>query len=130
VDCRCGYNIVLVILFIALIMTFLTELTSNTATTEIILPILAGIGISSEINPLLLMIPATLSASMAFMLPVATPPNAIIFGTGRLSVMQMAKTGLVMNLIGAVVITLMMYFWGRFAFGLDLFGFPAWAAIN
>jgi solute carrier family 13 (sodium-dependent dicarboxylate transporter), member 2/3/5 len=124
------YNIVLVILFIALIMTFLTELTSNTATTEIILPILAGIGISSEINPLLLMIPATLSASMAFMLPVATPPNAIIFGTGRLSVMQMAKTGLVMNLIGAVVITLMMYFWGRFAFGLDLFGFPAWAAIN
>ncbi|MBS4060707.1 MAG: SLC13/DASS family transporter [Bacteroidetes bacterium] len=121
------YNIFIVILAISLIMTFLTELTSNTATTEIILPILAGIAISANINPLLLMVPATLSASMAFMLPVATPPNAIIFGTSRISVLQMARTGLVLNLVGAVVIMLMMYFWGKFAFGIDVMEFPAWA---
>lgn len=99
-----------VILLISLAMTFLTELTSNTATTEMILPILAGMSISSGIDPLLLMIPATMSASMAFMLPVATPPNAIIFGTGRISVARMARTGLFINLAGAVVITLMIFY--------------------
>lgn len=102
----------LIILTICLVITFLTELTSNTATTEMALPILAGIAITTDINPLVLMIPATMSASMAFMLPVATPPNAIIFGSGRISVGQMARTGLFLNLIGAVVIMLMMYFWG------------------
>ncbi|PKO99936.1 MAG: sodium:dicarboxylate symporter [Bacteroidetes bacterium HGW-Bacteroidetes-8] len=110
---------IVIILVISLFMTFLTELTSNTATTEMILPILAGIAITTNINPLLLMIPATLSASMAFMLPVATPPNAIIFGTSRISVGQMAKTGLFLNLVGAVVITLMMYFWGSFVFNIN-----------
>jgi solute carrier family 13 (sodium-dependent dicarboxylate transporter), member 2/3/5 len=107
-----------VILCIALIMTFLTELTSNTATTEMILPILAGIAVTTQINPLLLMIPATLSASMAFMLPVATPPNAIIFGTSRVTIAQMARTGLALNLAGALIITSMMYFWGRVVFGI------------
>jgi solute carrier family 13 (sodium-dependent dicarboxylate transporter), member 2/3/5 len=106
----------LIILLISLLITFLTELTSNTATTEMILPILAGLAISSDIHPLLLMIPATMSASMAFMLPVATPPNAIIFGSGRISVGQMARTGLLLNLTGAVVIMLMMYFWGEVVF--------------
>jgi sodium-dependent dicarboxylate transporter 2/3/5 len=106
----------LIILLISLVITFLTELTSNTATTEMILPILAGLAISSDIHPLLLMIPATMSASMAFMLPVATPPNAIIFGSGRISVGQMARTGLFLNLAGAVVIMLMMYFWGDIVF--------------
>jgi sodium-dependent dicarboxylate transporter 2/3/5 len=81
-----------------------------------VLPILAGIAITTGMNPLLLMIPATMSASMAFMLPVATPPNAIIFGTGRISVGMMAKTGLAINLFGAIVITLMMYFWGAKVF--------------
>ena len=107
---------ILIILSISLVITFLTELTSNTATTEMILPILAGIAITTGINPLMLMIPATMSASMAFMLPVATPPNAIIFGTGRISVSRMAKTGFVINIVGAVVITMMMYFWGAVVF--------------
>ncbi len=110
---------IVIILVISLIITFLTELTSNTATTEMILPILAGIAITTNINPLLLMIPATMSASMAFMLPVATPPNAIIFGTSRISVGQMAKTGLFLNLVGAVVITAMMYLWGSFVFNIN-----------
>jgi len=108
-----------IILLICLTITFLTELTSNTATTEMILPILAGMAITSGIHPLLLMIPATISASMAFMLPVATPPNAIVFGTNRISVGQMARTGLAINLIGAIVITLMMYFWGNVIFNTN-----------
>lgn len=109
---------ILIILSISLVMTFLTELTSNTAVTEMVLPILAGIAITSNINPMLLMVPATLSASMAFMLPVATPPNAIIFGTGRITVWQMARTGFILNLIGAVIITLMTYYWGGFVFNI------------
>ena len=108
----------LVILTISLVITFLTELTSNTATTEMILPILAGLSITSGIHPLMLMIPATLSASMAFMLPVATPPNAIIFGSGRITIGQMARTGLLINLVGAVIIMLMMYFYGNLIFGI------------
>ncbi|HMM12880.1 MAG TPA: SLC13 family permease [Bacteroidales bacterium] len=107
-----------VILFVSLIITFLTELTSNTATIEMVLPVLAGLAITSGIHPLLLMIPATLSASMAFMMPVATPPNAIIFGTSRITVGQMARTGLILNLAGAVVITMMMYYWGDMVFNV------------
>jgi len=107
------------ILSIALVITFLTELTSNTATTEMVLPILAGIAISTDIHPLLLMVPATLSASMAFMLPVATPPNAIVFGSSRVTMRQMARTGLFMILYAAVIITLMIYYWGNRVFGLD-----------
>lgn len=121
------FNPILVILAIALLITFLTELTSNTATTEMILPILAGIAISTKTNPLLFMLPATLSASMAFMLPVATPPNAIVFVTGRITVFQMAKTGLLLNLIGAIIITGMTYLFGTFVFDIRLDEFPAWA---
>ena len=104
----------IVILIISLVMTFLTELTSNTATTEMMLPILAGIAVTTGLNPLMLMIPATISASMAFMMPVATPPNAIIFGTGRVSVKTMAKTGFVINIIGALIITLFVYLGSMF----------------
>lgn len=116
---------IIVILVVSLVITFLTELTSNTATTEMVLPVLAGLAITSGIHPLLLMIPATLSASMAFMMPVATPPNAIIFGTSRITVGQMARTGLILNLAGAIVITLMMYFWGDAVFGVNG-GLPEW----
>jgi sodium-dependent dicarboxylate transporter 2/3/5 len=121
------YNTILVIFTIAILMTFLTELTSNTATTEMILPILAGIAITTQINPLLFMIPATLSGSMAFMLPVATPPNAIVFGTNRLNVSQMARNGIILNLVGAVIITLMTYFLGTVVFGIQSDVFPEWA---
>jgi len=125
-----NFNILIVIFFIALLMTILTELTSNTATTEMILPILAGIAVSAQMNPLLLMLPATLSGSMAFMLPVATPPNAIVFGTNRMKVIQMARAGLALNLIGAVVITLMTYWIGMMVFGVSLSEFPEWAVIS
>jgi sodium-dependent dicarboxylate transporter 2/3/5 len=111
-------------------MTFLTELTSNTATTEMILPILAGIAISTQTNPLLFMIPATLSGSMAFMLPVATPPNAIVFGTNRLKISQMARNGLILNLVGAITITLMTYWIGSLVFNIDPNIFPEWARVK
>jgi len=119
---------VFIIALVALLMTFLTELTSNTATTEMILPVLAGLSVATKIHPLLFMLPATLSASMAFMLPVATPPNAIIFGTNKLRVIDMVKTGIVMNIAGTIVITLSVYFIARWAFGIDLDIFPQWAA--
>ena len=118
---------VLVIAIICFMLTFLTELTSNTATTEMFLPILAGLAMSIKVNPLLFMIPATLSASMAFMLPVATPPNAIVFGTNRITMMEMAKTGIVLNFIGILVITLITYYWGQWVFTIDPSVFPSWA---
>jgi len=108
-------------------MSFLTELTSNIASTEMILPILAGMAVSIKVDPLLLMMPATVAASLAFMLPVATPPNAIIFATGRLRIIDMAKTGFLLNLAGIIVVTLVTYFWGTLVFGIDVNSFPDWA---
>lgn len=105
-----GMDIILLIFIICLTITFLTELTSNTATAQIILPILASIAIEFEIDPLLLMIPATISASMAFMMPVATPPNAIVLGSQRINILDMAKAGIVLNLVFAVLITIYFYF--------------------
>jgi len=125
-----GAHPIFLILAICLMMTFLTELTSNTATTEMLLPVLAGIGIAGNMNPLLFMLPATLSASMAFMLPVATPPNAIIFGTNRISMMDMAKTGFILNIAGALIITLATYYLGTAIFGININEFPSWANIK
>ena len=113
---------------ICLAITFLTELTSNTATTEMILPILAAVSVATEIHPLLLMIPATLSGSCAFMMPVATPPNAIVFGSERLRISDMAKAGLILNLVGAAVITLVFLLVGTSVFGIEAGHFPEWAA--
>jgi len=125
-----GLHPILIISIIALTMTFLTELTSNTATTEMLLPILAGLSVTINVNPLLFMLPATISASMAFMLPVATPPNAIVFGSNKITVMEMAKTGIVLNLIGVVVITLVTYFWGSWVFGIEPGVMPTWAVMG
>ena len=122
-----GVHPLIIIFSIALIVTFLTELTSNTATVETFLPILAGLAISIETNPLLFMLPATIAGSMAFMLPVATPPNAIIFGTRRVRITQMIKTGLFLNIVGTIVISLMVYFVATQIFDIDLNGFPTWA---
>ncbi len=108
-------------------LTFLTELTSNTATTEMVLPILASAGTSMGVHPLMLMIPATISASCAFMLPVATPPNAIIFGSGRITVADMAKVGIVINLIGVAVITTVFLLLGTAVFSIDPGILPDWA---
>jgi len=104
-----GLPPILLVLVVCTTITFLTELTSNTATTEMVLPILAALGAAIKVDPLQLMIPATLSASCAFMLPVATPPNAIIFGTGRITMRDLMRSGLRLNLIGIVLITVWTY---------------------
>lgn len=105
-----GLPLWLIILMVALLVTFLTEITSNIATTSLFMPIMGGLAVSMGFHPFMLMLPAVLSASCAFMLPVATPPNAIVFGSGRINIMQMARTGFIINLIGTVVITLVIYF--------------------
>ncbi|KAL3043149.1 hypothetical protein OYC64_020963 [Pagothenia borchgrevinki] len=107
-----------------LVATF-TECTSNVATATLFLPILASMCQSISLNPLYVMIPCTLSASFAFMLPVATPPNAIVFSSGFLKVSDMAKAGIVMNVIGIGCISLAINTWGHVIFGLDTF--PSWA---
>jgi sodium-dependent dicarboxylate transporter 2/3/5 len=90
---------------ICLVITFLTEMTSNTATTTLMMPILAAAALGAGLPPELLMVPAAMSASCAFMMPVATAPNAIMFGTGRFTTRTMASEGVVLNLLGAGVIT-------------------------
>ena len=117
----------LIILVVTLVITFLTELTSNVATVETFLPILAGLAMSTELNPLLFMLPATIAASLAFMLPSATAPNAIVFGTNRLRVIDMSKTGLVLNFIGIIIVTLATYYLGTFIFNIILDTYPEWA---
>lgn len=96
---------VMVTLALCLVVTFLTEVTSNTATANLLLPILAATALGAGIDPRVLMIPATLSASCAFMLPVATAPNAIVCGTPYVSTQQMVRAGLVLNLACAIAIT-------------------------
>jgi sodium-dependent dicarboxylate transporter 2/3/5 len=101
--------ILLVMLVVCLAVTFLTETTSNTATTTLLMPILAAGALGAGIDPKLLMIPAAMSASCAFMLPVATAPNVIVFGTGRVSIDTMAREGFALNIIGAVIISVICY---------------------
>ena len=95
----------MLITIICTVITFLTELTSNMATTEVVLPILAAMAKAIGVNPLVLMIPATLSASCAFMLPVATAPNAIAFGAGEIKIKDMIRYGFILNIIGIVLIS-------------------------
>lgn len=126
-----GVSPLLVIICIALMLTFLTELTSNVATTSIMLPILGGaVAPALGVHPLLLMIPAAISASCAFMLPVATPPNAIVFGGGHINVAQMARAGLLINLMGVVIVTLLTYFVAVPVFGIEFGEVPDWAVLK
>ena len=99
----------LMILIITLLVNFLTEVTSNVATASIMLPILAALSEVIGIHPFLLMIPATMAASCAFMLPVATAANAIVFASGHLTVRDMARSGFVLNLVSSTVIAMLGY---------------------
>ena len=97
--------VVLVIAAVALVI-FLTELTSNLATTATLLPVMGAIAVQAGLPPLYLTVPITIAASCAFMLPVATPPNAIVFATGRVTIPQMVRAGFILNLFGIVVVTI------------------------
>lgn len=113
-----GWPILVLILISLFIIIFLTEVTSNTATAAAFLPILASVAISMGFDPLLLVVPAAIGASCAFMLPVATPPNAIVYGSGLVSIPQMARAGFIINLVMVAVITLVMYVAMGYVFGV------------
>src|SRR5690606_37230541 len=99
----------LLMLVVCIVVTFLTEVTSNTATATMLMPVLAAAAMGAGIDPKLLMVPAALSASCAFMLPVATPPNVIVFSAGHMTVQDMAREGMILNFIGAAVISVVAY---------------------
>ncbi len=121
--------VVVMVGVISLLITFVTELNSNTATTETVLPVLAGVASGAGIHPLLLMLPATLAASLAFMMPVATPPNAIVFGSGMIRIPEMVRVGLVLNLIGVVVVTAAVLLIAPVVFDFALSDVPEWAGL-
>lgn len=112
-----GLPLPLLIVLICLVITFLTEVTSNTASAQILLPVLAGLAVELNVDPLLLMVPGAISCSCAFMLPVATPPNAIAYATERMTIGEMVRAGLWMNLAGVAIVSGAMLLWGRWVFG-------------
>ncbi len=111
-----GVNIAILILSATLLVIFLTEMTSNLATTATFLPVMAAIATQTGQDPLIFLVPVSLAASCAFMLPVATPPNAIVYGSGHISIPQMIRAGIVLNLIGVLVLSLIALVWAPFIF--------------
>ncbi len=122
-----AWPIVLLLLLVITTIVFLTELTSNAATTATFLPVLAAIAVSVGQSPLLFAVPAAMGASCAFMMPVATPPNAIVYGSGKITIPQMARAGLWLNLFAIVVILTIGYYALSWAFGVQLGVVPDWA---
>ncbi|XP_027414172.1 solute carrier family 13 member 3 isoform X2 [Bos indicus x Bos taurus] len=119
---------VLAVLLITVVVAFFTEFASNTATIIIFLPVLAELAIRLRVHPLYLMIPGTVGCSYAFMLPVSTPPNSIAFASGHLLVKDMVRTGLLMNLMGVLLLSLAMNTWAQTIFQLGTF--PEWADLH
>jgi sodium-dependent dicarboxylate transporter 2/3/5 len=123
------WPLLLIIVLVTTVIIFLTELTSNTATAATFLPLIAPLAVGLGENPFILLVPAAIAASCAFMLPVATPPNAIVFGGGYVTVPQMARAGIWLNMLFIVLITILVYTLVLTAFGVDLGTLPAWAAV-
>ena len=119
-----GVSMILILLAVVVMTVFLTEFTSNTATTAMLMPILAGVAVGIGVHPYGLMIAGATAASFAFMLPVATPPNAIVFGSGYITLPQMARVGIGLNVIGIVLITFVAIAWLPLAWGIDVTALP------
>lgn len=119
-----GVGFFVLLLIIITSVNFLTEVTSNVATASMLLPILASVAIKLDLHPFGLMVGATLAASCAFMLPVATPPNAVVFGSGYLQMKDMVKAGLWLNILSILIITLMVYYILPWLWGFDLQAYP------
>jgi len=115
-----GISFFLLLLIIVASVNFLTEVTSNVATASMLLPILASVALKLDLHPFGLMVGATLAASCAFMLPVATPPNAVVFGSGYLQMKDMVTAGFWLNIISIILVTLMVYFVLPWMWGIDL----------
>ncbi len=122
--------ILVLVIAVATLIIFLTELTSNTATSAMVMPILSAVAIGLGQNPLLLVVPAAIAASCAFMLPVATPPNAIVFGSGYVTIPQMVKSGFGLNIIGIILTVAMTYLIVLPMLGVQVDVVPAWAMIS
>ncbi|WP_026953587.1 anion permease [Algoriphagus vanfongensis] len=105
-------------------INFLTEITSNLATTAMFLPVLAPMAFTLDVHPYLLMVPVAMAASCAFMLPVATPPNAVVMGSGYLKIKDMMRAGLWLNLISVLIITISCYYLLELVWGFDPLRFP------
>ena len=114
----------LLILLLIAAVNFLTEITSNLATTAMLLPVLAPLALEINIHPFGLMVGAAVAASCAFMLPVATPPNAVVFGSGYLKIQDMVSRGVIMNIFSIILITLMVYIILPIVWGIELSYFP------
>ncbi|CDQ20547.1 SLC13 family permease [Halobacillus karajensis] len=119
-----GANLILIIVIVTALVIFLTEITSNTATATMMFPIMGSLASAISVHPYSLMIAAGVAASCAFMLPVATPPNAVVFGSGYLKIPDMAKAGFLLNVLAVILITVAIYFYLPLVWGLDLTTFP------
>ncbi len=120
-----GMNLVVIIASATLLILFLTEITSNTATATMILPVVASLALALEIHPFALMIPCAMAANCAFMLPVGTPPNAIIFASGKLTILEMVRAGFIVNILAAALIVAAVYFLSPAVFDIVLTEVPA-----
>jgi sodium-dependent dicarboxylate transporter 2/3/5 len=120
-----GADVALVIVVVALLVIFLTEITSNTATASLSLPIMAAIAEAMQVHPYGLMVATAVAASFAFMMPVATPPNAIVYSSRYVSIPQMARIGFWINIIGCLLLSLFILFALPLIWGIDLGSFPA-----
>ena len=114
-----GVSLFLLVFILITCVNFLTEITSNLATTAMLLPILYPMAETISVHPFVLMVAATVAASCAFMLPVATPPNAVVFGSGYLRIPDMIKTGIWMNILSIILLTLFVYFLLPFLWDFD-----------
>jgi sodium-dependent dicarboxylate transporter 2/3/5 len=119
-----GAPLFILVLIIVASVNFLTEITSNLATTTILLPVLAALAVVTDVHPYLLLVAATVAASCAFMLPVATPPNALVFGSGYVKMSDMIRTGIWLNLLSIILLTLIVYFLLPALWDFDINGFP------
>jgi sodium-dependent dicarboxylate transporter 2/3/5 len=128
-DIASGWPTWLLVAAVVLMLTFVTELTTNVATVSVFLPVLAAASVHQgiEVDPRIIMVPATIATSCAFMLPIATPPNAIVFGSGHVRISQMAKYGIVLNLVSVALITLATFFLFAPQWNISPDVLPEWA---
>ena len=112
---------------VTLLVIFLTEITSNTATATLLVPIMGASAVALGIHPYATIVPACVAASFAFMLPVATPPNAVVFGSGAVRIKDMVKAGLWLNIFGTVIIVIFVMYVMPVLWGIDLNTTPEWA---
>jgi sodium-dependent dicarboxylate transporter 2/3/5 len=119
-----GVHLFMLLLLLVVSVNFLTEITSNLATASVLLPVLAPLALAMNIHPYVVMVGCTLAASCAFMLPVATPPNAIVFGSGYLTISDMMRAGIWLNVISILLLTLAVYFLLPLLWDIDIHSFP------